>query len=223
MEMVYNYQSQNISFNNIMKYLKFFFLFFFILACTNNATIIDYGDDILLEFLEGLNDDPNFTLSKDMNGFYRLKLDRFINQTTHRISGRLIRNDGRPVETLQSGLRQKVKFSSNLYWWLLKGDTVANITYTFINQLTGELVYTNLPPLINWKDQLVPTINENSYTDDNTGIFNTVIAPIREMEGDTMKITVEYVHSITAQEEDSNFFSTIGQKIIKDSVYVILE
>ena len=206
-----------------MKYLKFFFLFFFILAGTNNATIIDYGDDIILEFLEGLNDDPNFTLSKDINGFYRLKLDRFRNQTAHRISGRLIRNDGRPVETLPSGLRQKVKFSSNLYWWLLKGDTVANITHTFINPLTGELVYTNLPPLINWKDQLVPTINENSYTDDNTGIFNTVIAPIREMEGDTMKITVEYVHSITAQEEDSDFFSTISQKIIKDTVYVILE
>lgn len=206
-----------------MKYLKFFFLFFFILACSNKTTFIDYGDDITIEFLEGLNDDPNFTLSKDVNGFYRLKLDRNRNQTIQRITGRLIRNDGRPVETLSGGLRQKVEFSSNLYWWLLKGDTVANITYTFINPLTGELVYTNLPPLINWRDILAPTINQSSYTDDNTGVFNTVIAPIRNMEGDTMKITAEYVHSITAQEEDSNFFSTIGQKIIKDSVYVILE
>lgn len=206
-----------------MKFLKFFFLFFFILACSNNITFIDNGDDITIEFLEGLNEDPNFTLSKDVNGFYRLKLDRNRNQTIQRITGRLIRNDGRPVQTLSGGLRQKVEFSSNLYWWLLKGDTVANITYTFINPLTGELVYTNLPPLINWRDELVPTINQSSYTDDNTGVFNTVIAPIRNMEGDTMKITAEYVHSITAQEEDSNFFSTIGQKIIKDSVYVILE
>ena len=206
-----------------MKFLKFFFLFFFILACSNNITFIDNGDDITIEFLEGLNEDPNFTLSKDVNGFYRLKLDRNRNQTIQRITGRLIRNDGRPVETLSGGLRQKVEFSSNLYWWLLKGDTVANITYTFINPLTGELVYTNLPPLINWRDELVPTINQSSYTDDNTGVFNTVIAPIRNMEGDTMKITAEYVHSITAQEEYSNFFSTIGQKIIKDSVYVILE
>lgn len=206
-----------------MKYLKFFFLFFFILACSNKITFIDYGDDITIEFLEGLNDDPNFTLSKDVNGFYRLKLDRNRNQTIQRITGRLIRNDGRPIETLSGGLRQKVEFSSNLYWWLLEGDTVANITNTFINPLTGELVYTNLPPLINWRDVLVPTINQSSYTDDNTGVFNTVIAPIRNMEGDTMKITAEYVHSITAQEEDSNFFSTIGQKIIKDSVYVILE
>lgn len=158
-----------------------------------------------------------------MNGFYRLKLDRNRNQTIQRITGRLIRNDGRPIETLSGGLRQKVEFSSNLYWWLLEGDTVANITNTFINPLTGELVYTNLPPLINWRDVLVPTINQSSYTDDNTGVFNTVIAPIRNMGGDTMKITAEYVHSITAQEEDSNFFSTIGQKIIKDSVYVILE
>lgn len=206
-----------------MKYLKFFFLFFFILDCSNKITFIDYGDDITIEFLEGLNDDPNFTLSKDVNGFYRLKLDRNRNQTIQRITGRLIRNDGRPIETLSGGLRQKVEFSSNLYWWLLEGDTVANITNTFINPLTGELVYTNLPPLINWRDVLVPTINQSSYTDDNTGVFNTVIAPIRNMEGDTMKITAEYVHSITAQEEDSNFFSTIGQKIIKDSVYVILE
>ena len=206
-----------------MKFLKFFFLFFFILSCSNNITFIDNGDDITIEFLEGLNEDPNFTLSKDVNGFYRLKLDRYRHQTIHRITGRLIRNDGRPVETLSGGLRQKVEFSSNLYWWLLKGDTVANITYTFINPLTGELVYTNLPPLINWRDELVPTINQSSYTDDNTGVFNTVIAPIRNMEGDTMKITAEYVHSITAQEEDSNFFSTIGQKLIKDSVYVILE
>lgn len=206
-----------------MKFLKFFFLFFFILSCSNNITFIDNGDDITIEFLEGLNEDPNFKLSKDVNGFYRLKLDRNRNQTIQRITGRLIRNDGRPVQTLSGGLRQKVEFSSNLYWWLLKGDTVANITYTFINPLTGELVYTNLPPLINWRDELVPTINQSSYTDDNTGVFNTVIAPIRNMEGDTMKITAEYVHSITAQEEDSNFFSTIGQKLIKDSVYVILE
>ena len=206
-----------------MKFLKFFFLFFFILSCSNNITFIDNGDDITIEFLEGLNEDPNFKLSKDVNGFYRLKLDRNRNQTIQRITGRLIRNDGRPVETLSGGLRQKVEFSSNLYWWLLKGDTVANITNTFINPLTGELVYTNLPPLINWRDELVPTINQSSYTDDNTGVFNTVIAPIINMEGDTMKITAEYVHSITAQEEDSNFFSTIGQKIIKDSVYVILE
>lgn len=206
-----------------MKFLKFFFLFFFILSCSNNITFIDNGDDITIEFLEGLNEDPNFKLSKDVNGFYRLKLDRNRNQTIQRITGRLIRNDGRPVQTLSGGLRQKVEFSSNLYWWLLKGDTVANITNTFINPLTGELVYTNLPPLINWRDELVPTINQSSYTDDNTGVFNTVISPIRNMEGDTMKITAEYVHSITAQEEDSNFFSTIGQKIIKDSVYVILE
>jgi len=206
-----------------MKFLKFFFLFFFILSCSNNITFIDNGDDITIEFLEGLNEDPNFKLSKDVNGFYRLKLDRNRNQTIQRITGRLIRNDGRPVQTLSGGLRQKVEFSSNLYWWLLKGDTVANITNTFINPLTGELVYTNLPPLINWRDVLVPTINQISYTDDNKGVFNTVIAPIRNMEGDTMKITAEYVHSITAQEEDSNFFSTIGQKLIKDSVYVILE
>ena len=72
--------------------------------------------------------------------------------------------------------------------------------------------YVNLPPLINWEDELVPTINESSYSDSETGIVNTVIAPIREMVGDTMKIKLTYTHSITQKEEGSMFFSTVGEK-----------
>ena len=85
------------------------------------------------------------------------------------------------------------------------------------------MVYLNLPPLINWKDVLIPTINRSSYTNAETGVFNTVIAPINEMVGDTMKIKVEYTHLITSQKEGSMFFNTLGERVFKDSTYIVLK
>ena len=105
----------------------------------------------------------------------------------------------------------------------MEGDIVANITYTYLNLFTGELVYVNLPSIVNWRDVLVPTINENSYTEQQTGIVNTVIAPIQEMIGDTMKIKMTYVHSISEKEEGSNSFDIVGERVFKDSTYVILK
>ena len=105
----------------------------------------------------------------------------------------------------------------------MKGDTIANITYTYINEFTGEITYVNLPPLINWKDELVPTINPISYTDSDTGVFNTVIAPIKEMIGDTMKISVEYNHPITVKNSSSKFLEILEYQSIKDSVLIILK
>ena len=43
------------------------------------------------------------------------------------------------------------------------------------------------------------------------------------MVGDTMKIKLTYTHSITQKEEGSKFFSFVGEKVFKDSVYVILK
>jgi hypothetical protein len=200
-----------------------FYLIIFIISCSKSDIIIDNGEGITLEFVDGLNDDPTYQLSKDSNGFYNLTLDRSKNQTIQRVTGKLLRN-GFPLEDLISGLQpKKVNWESNLYWWLLEGETVANITYTYLNLLTGELVYVNLPPLVNWKDVIVPTINESSYSDTETGIVNTVIAPIQEMIGDTMKIKMTYTHSITQKEEGSKFSEIIGQKVFKDSTYVILK
>lgn len=113
----------------------------------------------------------------DENGYYHLVLDSLRNQTIHRISGKVL-NTTEPT---------KVSWSSNLYWWLRDGDTIANITKTYINYFTGELTYVNLPPLINWKDALVPTINPSSYVDDNNEI-NTMIAPIYRMKNDTLVV-----------------------------------
>jgi hypothetical protein len=200
--------------------LIFFPLFF---SCLQEDIITDKGKGIAIEFLDGLNDDPQYQLSKNSDGFYEMILDRSKNQTIQRITGRILRN-GIPIEDLWSGPGpKKVNWESNLYWWLLDGDIVANITKTYLNEFTGEMVYVNLPPLVNWKDKLVPTINESSYSNSETGIVNTVIAPIREMVGDTMKIKLMYTHSITQKEEGSKFFSDIGEIVFKDSVYVILK
>ena len=206
------------------KVIHILILVAFIFSCEKEGQIIeDNGEGITIEFLEGLNDDPTYQLSKDSNGFYNLNLDRNTNQTIQRITGRILRN-GYTLVDLGSGAQPKnINWESNLYWWLLEGDTVANITYTYLNLFTGELVYVNLPPLINWKDVIVPIINENSYSNQETGIVNTVIAPIQEMIGDTMKIKMTYIHSITQQEEGSNSFDIIGERIFKDSTYVILK
>ena len=207
---------------NINKILLVFLLSLIISCSKDQKTLTDNGEGITIGFLEGLNDNPTYQLSKDSNGFYILTLDRSKNQTIQRITSKLLRN-GKPIEDLWSGSQpKKVNWESNLYWWLLEGDTVANITKTYLNLFTGELIYVNLPPLLNWRDVIVPTINESSYSDDETGIVNTVIAPIQEMIGDTMKIKMMYVHSITQKEEGSNYFNIIGERVFKDSIYVIL-
>ena len=208
---------------NINKILLVFLLSLIISCSKDQKTLTDNGEGITIGFLEGLNDNPSYQLSKDSNGFYILTLDRSKNQTIQRITSKLLRN-GKPIEDLWSGSQpKKVNWESNLYWWLLEGDTVANITKTYLNLFTGELIYVNLPPLLNWRDVIVPTINESSYSDDETGIVNTVIAPIQEMIGDTMKIKMMYVHSITQKEEGSNYFNIIGERVFKDSIYVILK
>ena len=204
-------------------FINSLFTLILIFSCSKNDVITDTGDGITIEFLDGLNDNPTYQLSKDSNGFYILTLDRSKNQTIQRITGKLLRNES-PIEDLWSGPQsKKVKWESNLYWWLLEGETVANITKTYLNLFTGELVYINLPPLINWEDVIVPTINKSSYSNTETGIVNTVIAPIQEMIGDTMKIKITYIHAITQKEEGSKFFDIIGERVFKDSTYVILK
>ena len=202
--------SGKVTISRIRVWVLLFSLIFFIISCSKNDVILDNGEGIIIEFVDGLNDDPTYELTKDLNGFYELTLNPYSNQTPQRITGKLLRN-GEPLEDSWSGDQpKKVNWESNLYWWLLEGDTVANITQTYINEFTGELDYINLPPIINWRDKLVPTINSSSYTDQETGIVNTVIAPIYIMKGDTMKIKMSYTHIPSL-------------RVFKDSTYVILK
>lgn len=198
-----------------MKKLLTYLILILVIGCSKSTIIIDKGDDIVIEFMDGLNDDVQFQVPKDDNGYYYLILEES-GQTVQRISVSLSKN-GYPIP------RQKLEWSSNLYWWLLPGDIVANITRTYFNPYTGQIEYVNYPPLVNWKDQLVSTINPSSYTDEITGIGNTVIGMIPEMVGDTMMIKVQYTHMIMRKDKDSIWGDLIGKKIIRDSIQIVFK
>ena len=188
-------------------------IFIFLIGCTDSDSISGDVNNIKLEFIEGLNDDIDFHLNKNSEGYYELVLNKFSNQTIQRITAKLTQNNF-PIQDNYGNIQPKlIEWESNLYCWLKKGDTVAQITKTYFNKFTGEITYTNLPPLINWKDELVSTINSSSYTSNQTGLVNTVIAPIREMSGDTLKIIVKYNHLLS----DSSY------KKFRDSTYILLK
>jgi hypothetical protein len=119
------------------------------------------------------------SLPVDGNGFYHLKLDSTKNQTIHRVTGRFLINGVEPTPA------EKIEWESNLYWLLQRNDTIVTITKSYINYYTGKYTIVNLPPMVASKDELVPTINGNSYSG-TKGEFNTMIAPIYRMKGDTM-------------------------------------
>ena len=188
-------------------------IFIFLIGCTDSDSVSVDVNNIKLEFVEGLNDDVDFHLNKNSEGYYELVLNKFSNQTIQRITAKLTQNNF-PIQDNYGNIQPKlIEWESNLYWWLKKGDTVAQITKTYLNKFTGEITYTNLPPLINWQDELVSTINSSSYTSEQTGLVNTVIAPIREMSGDTLKIIIKYNHLLS----DSSY------KKFRDSTYILLK
>jgi hypothetical protein len=154
------------------KYFGIFTLILLLGSCTINDT------EPVIE--ENINVELDGRLPMDVNGYYHLKLNPSSNQTIHRITGRVY-NTTEPT---------KVEWESNLYWWFLKGQVVAEITKTYFNPFTGELQYVNLPPLINWQDVLVPTINSASYVGKD-GEINTVIAPIYRMKNDTLVVKMK--------------------------------
>jgi len=198
------------------------FLIFLLGACSlfTEETFLEEGKNIRIVFDEGLNDDPQFRLPKDANGYYYMTLTK-PGQNIQRVSLRLLDGD-KIVDTKCCGPRQKISWESNRFWWILAGDTVANITKTYFNQFTGQLQYSNLPPLINWKDELVPTVNPSAYTDEFTGRASTVIAPIGKMKGDTLTIYARYYHSIVSFKKSSSFYTPVGSLEVVDSVKIVL-
>jgi hypothetical protein len=169
-----------------MKRLSWLFLLILIWGC---YPIVDMHPVYEYELSIGgvLEQDGRSVLPKDENGYYRLKLIRN-NQQPHRITGTIVENG---KEARHS---QLLEWESNLYWWIREGDIVANITKTYINLFTGEFNVIQLPPLVSNKDAIVPTINRSSYSG-RGGEFNTIIAPIREMIGDTMIVKVTHTES----------------------------
>ena len=125
-------------------------------------------------------------LPKDANGYSYFKLYSSETQNIHTISGS-IRINGK----VPDNPRMKVEWENNLYWNLVKGDTIATITKTYLNYYTGQFMVVKLPPMISNVNALVPTINKVCYNSAD-GSINTVIAPKWEMRGDTMIVVVRY-------------------------------
>ena len=149
---------------------------------------------ILLTFLPACNKEgflqPNRNiemsidtrLPKDSNGYSVFKLYSIQTQNIHTITGSIRVNGKIPNEP-----REKIEWENNLYWNLVKGDTIATITKTYLNYYTGQFTIVKLPPMISNVNALVPTINKVCYNSAD-GSINTVIAPMWNMKGDTMTI-----------------------------------
>jgi hypothetical protein len=133
-------------------------------------------------------------LPKDANGYSYFKLYSSETQNIHTISGS-IRINGK----VPDNPRVKVEWENNLYWNLVKGDTIATITKTYLNYYTGQFEVVKLPPLVSNVNALVPTINKACYNSAD-GSINTVIAPKWEMRGDTMTI-IARIGNITKVEK----------------------
>jgi|TARA_B110000977_G_scaffold365_1_gene508 hypothetical protein len=125
-----------------MKILDYFVLVLLIgtlmvlTSCSND----ELYDDVLIPTIE-----LDGRLPMDSNGYYHLTLNQATNQTTHRITGRVL-NTTEPT---------KVSWKSNLSW--------------------------------EYQGENVPTVNGASYVSD-VGEVNTMIAPIRTMVGDTLRV-----------------------------------
>jgi hypothetical protein len=125
------------------------------------------------------------SLPKDQNGLYHLKITSIGTPQSHRVTGRILVNGKEPFPP------EKISFESNLFWWLRRGDTIATISQAYVNYFTGQFTIVKLPPLVTNKDELVPTTNFASYSG-TKGEVNTIIAPIREMIGDTLVLKASH-------------------------------
>ena len=126
-------------------------------------------------------------LSKDSNGYYHLTLDRNNWQTLHRVSGSIVK-DGYGYENF------RVEWSSNLYWII--GDTLG---YIVSRGLDMNLQYVNYDTtyLTQFNGLEVPTSNMVSLSN-SSGEFSNMIAPVKSMIGDTMRLTADWYGDYTS-------------------------
>jgi hypothetical protein len=149
------------------------------IACEKTDVIPVVEKKVEFKIDSVLTQNGAYSLPKDTNGYYHLKLIVNNKQQFHRITGKFLVDGKEPLPNA------KIGWESNMYWILRSGDTVATITQTYINYFTGQFTIVQLPPIVTSKDELIPTINKVSYSGKG-GEINTIIAPIREMAGDTM-------------------------------------
>ena len=120
-------------------------------------------------------------LTEDGRGYHHLKLDKNNWQTLHRVSG-LIQDEGFGVENFW------VEWESNLYWYI--GDTSGYVVKRNFND-KGMYVSYDTTYLTQFSGMEVATSNIISYSNSN-GELNNMIAPVRSMVGDTMRLTARW-------------------------------
>jgi len=156
-------------------------------------TIITILVSILLTSCESPTSSKEFAdltfdmrLTQDTNGYYHLTLDRNKWQTLHRVSGSIVK-DGYSVENF------RVEWESDLYWII--GDTLGYIVSRGLNM---NLQYVNYDTtyLTQFNGLEVSTSNQVSLSN-SSGEFNNMIAPVRSMIGDTMRLTADWYEDYT--------------------------
>ena len=142
-------------------------LSFLLISCEDNNTYHELSFDT--------------RLTEDGRGYHHLTLDRNNWQTLHKVTGS-IRDEGFGVENFW------VEWESNLYWYI--GDTLG---YVVSRGLNMNLQYVNYDTtyLTQFSGMEVATSNIISYSNSN-GEINNMIAPVRSMVGDTMKLTARW-------------------------------
>jgi hypothetical protein len=149
-------------------------------ACTKEVEIPKPVKTYSIQIDSVLNQSGVNSLPKDSNGLYHLKITNSnSNQQAHRVTGKILVNGKEPIPA------EKVEWESNLFWILKRQDTIATISKSYINYFTGQFTILKLPAFVSQKDELVPTSNFVSYSG-NGGEINNMIAPVREMKGDTL-------------------------------------
>ena len=120
-------------------------------------------------------------LTEDGRGYHHLTLDKNNWQTLHKVTGS-IRDEGFGVENFW------VEWESNLYWYI--GDTLGYVVRRNFND-KGMYVSYDTTYLTQFSGMEVPTSNMISYSNSN-GELNNMIAPVKSMVGDTMKLTARW-------------------------------
>jgi len=120
-------------------------------------------------------------LEMDFNGYFHLPLLRNTWQTTHRISGH-VSIAKEPIENV------RIEWISS-HFWLLNDTLGYFINYRYTDQLRYIALDTTY--IIGFNKFVVPVINCCSYSN-GEGEFNTMIAPVRSMIGDTMTVGIQF-------------------------------
>jgi hypothetical protein len=202
--------------------MKILSLIGIVLLCSCNKDIvtpIPPQHTISFTIDSALNSNGKQSLLLDNNGFYHLVLSTTTNQTLSRITGKFL-VDGKPNQ-IPSPVTGGIEWSSSHYWLLKAGDKVGSIVKTYFNPYTGQLQISQLPTLINQKDELIPIVNGTSQLGYFSGEVNTMGAPIYKMKGDT--ITIIGKAKFTIEIPNSKLFSDVKIDSIQKSIRIICD